>query len=110
MRIVLDAMGSDSAPKVEIEGAIQAIQEYGYEIVLVGDEAVIKSELSEYKYDPAKITLIHAPERIAMNEPAALSVRRKRHSSIVIGMDLLKRDEADEAPVPDEPTDPPEHP
>lgn len=95
MRIVLDAMGSDSAPKVEVEGAIQAIQEYGYEIVLVGDEPVIKSELSKYKYDPAKVIIVHAPERIAMNEPAALSVRRKRHSSIVVGMDLLKKDQAD---------------
>ena len=95
MRIVLDAMGSDSAPKVEIEGAIQAIQEYGYEIVLVGDEAAIKSELLKHKYDPAKVTIVHAPEKIAMNEPAALSVRRKRHSSIVIGMDLLKKDQAD---------------
>ena len=66
MRIVLDAMGSDSAPKVEIEGAIQAIQEYGYEIVLVGDEAAIKSELLKHKYDPAKVTIVHAPEKIAM--------------------------------------------
>jgi len=95
VRIVLDAMGSDSAPKVEVEGAIQAIQEYGYEIVLVGDEALIKPELSKYKYDPAKVVIVHAPERIAMNEPAALSVRRKRHSSIVVGMDLLKKEQAD---------------
>jgi len=95
VRIVLDAMGSDSAPKVEIEGAIQAIQEYGYDVVLVGDEQIVKSELSKCDYDPAKITVIHAPERIEMHEPAALSVRRKRRSSIVVGLDLLKKNEAD---------------
>ncbi len=95
MRIVLDAMGSDSAPKVEVEGAVQAVQEYGYEVILVGDETAIKAELLKYKYDAAKITILHAQERIEMHEPAALSVRRKRRSSIVVGMDLLKKNEAD---------------
>jgi glycerol-3-phosphate acyltransferase PlsX len=95
VKIVLDAMGSDSAPKVEVEGAVQAVEEFGYEIVMVGDEAVVKPELARHKYDEGKITLLHAPERIEMHEPAALSVRRKRHSSIVLGMDLLKKDQAD---------------
>jgi glycerol-3-phosphate acyltransferase PlsX len=95
VKIVLDAMGSDSAPKVEVEGAIQAAEEFGYEIILVGDEDVIKSELSKYSYDQSKISILHAPERIEMSEPAALSVRRKRHSSIVVGMDLLKKEQAD---------------
>ena len=95
MKIVLDAMGSDSAPKVGVEGAVQAVEEFGYEIVMVGDEAVVKPELARYKYDEGKITILHAPERIEMHEPAALSVRRKRHSSIVLGMDLLKKDQAD---------------
>jgi glycerol-3-phosphate acyltransferase PlsX len=95
VKIVLDAMGSDSAPKVEVEGAVQAVEEFGYEIVMVGDEAVVKPELARYKYDEGKITILHAPERIEMHEPAALSVRRKRHSSIVLGMDLLKKDQAD---------------
>jgi glycerol-3-phosphate acyltransferase PlsX len=95
VKIVLDAMGSDSAPKVEVEGAIQAAEEFGYEIILVGDEDVIKSELSKYSCDQSKISILHAPERIEMSEPAALSVRRKRHSSIVVGMDLLKKEQAD---------------
>jgi len=95
VKIVLDAMGSDSAPKVEIEGAVQAVEDYGYEIILVGDETAMKSELAKYKYDKSKITLIHAAERIEMHDPAALSVRRKRHSSIVVGMDIIKRDQAD---------------
>ena len=94
MRIVIDAMGSDRAPMVEVEGAIQAASEFGYDLVLAGDEVLIKNELKKYK-PSNKITVIHAPERIEMHEPAAISVRRKRHSSIVVGLDILKRGEAD---------------
>ncbi|MFH1189495.1 MAG: phosphate acyltransferase PlsX [Candidatus Omnitrophota bacterium] len=96
MRIVVDAMGSEMGTSVEVEGAVQAVKEYGHEVILVGDEVVIKRELD--KRGPRvhnKITVIHAPERIEMHEPAALSVRRKRKSSIVMGLELLKRDEAD---------------
>ena len=95
MKIVVDAMGSDFAPIVEVEGAIQAVEEYGYEIVLVGDEARVKEELKKHKDHSDKIKVLHAPERIEMHEPAAISVRRKRHSSIVVGMDMLKKNEAD---------------
>jgi len=95
MKIVLDAMGSDKAPMVEVEGAIQAVEEFGYDLILVGDETLVREELKKYKDYSSKIKIIHSPERIEMHEPAALSVRRKRHSSIVMGLELLKRDEAD---------------
>ena len=95
MKIVLDAMGSDSAPKVEVEGAVQAVEEFGYELILVGEEKIITEELAKYKYQSDKISILHAPERIEMNEPAALSVRRKRHSSIVMGVEILKKNDAD---------------
>ncbi len=95
MKIVIDAMGSDSAPTVEVEGAVQAVEEFGYELVLVGDETIIKEELKKFGDCSAKISTMHAPERIEMHEPAAISVRRKRHSSIVVGLELLKREEAD---------------
>ncbi|MFA6142298.1 MAG: phosphate acyltransferase PlsX [Candidatus Omnitrophota bacterium] len=95
MKIVIDAMGSDRAPGVEVAGAIQAAEEYGHDLVLVGDETAVKAELAKHKYHSSKISVVHAPERIEMREPAALSVRRKRQSSIVIGLEILKRDEAD---------------
>ncbi|MDP3804766.1 MAG: phosphate acyltransferase PlsX [Candidatus Omnitrophota bacterium] len=95
MKIVIDAMGSDSAPAVEVEGAIQAVEEYGYDLLLVGDETAVKAQLAKYKDYSNKISILHAPEKIEMHEPAALSVRRKRHSSIVVGLELLKREEAD---------------
>lgn len=95
MKIVMDAMGSDRAPVVEIEGAVQAVEEFGYDLILVGDEVRIKEELAKYGEVSSKISVMHAPEKIEMHEPAAISVRRKRRSSIVVGLELLKRDEAD---------------
>lgn len=95
MKIVIDAMGSDSAPAVEVQGAVQAVEELGHDLVLVGDEALVAKELKKYADHSDKIKILHAPEKIEMHEPAALSVRRKRHSSIVLAMELLKKNEAD---------------
>ncbi len=95
MKIVVDAMGTEAGTSVEVEGALQAAKEYGHDIILVGDEAIIKKELDKRGPSHDKISVVHAPERIEMHEPAALSVRRKRKSSIVVGLDILKRNEAD---------------
>lgn len=95
MKIVIDAMGSDNAPAVEVEGAIQAIDEYGCELILVGDEKRIAEELKKYPDRSDKLTVRHASEAIEMHEPAALSVRRKRNSSIVIGLELIKKSQGD---------------
>ena len=95
MKIVVDAMGSDHAPAVEVAGAIQAVREFGLEVLLVGDEALIKAELNKHGKVSDRISVLHAPERIEMHDPAALSVRRKRQSSIVVGLELLKEDGAD---------------
>ena len=95
MKIVLDAMGSDNAPAVEVEGAVHAVQEYGHEVILVGDETRINDELKKHSFSSDKLIVKHASEVIDMHDPAALSVRRKRDSSIVVGMDLLKKDQAD---------------
>ncbi len=95
MKIVLDAMGSDNAPMVEVDGAIQAIEEYGNEVILVGDEARVKAEIAKHGFSSDKLTVKHASEVIEMHDPAAISVRRKRNSSIVVGIDLLKKDQAD---------------
>jgi glycerol-3-phosphate acyltransferase PlsX len=95
MKIVLDAMGGDNAPAVEVDGAVQAVKEFGHDLVLVGDESRIKKELEKHGFSSDKITLKHASEVIEMHDPAAISVRRKRDSSIVVGLDLIKRGQAD---------------
>ena len=95
MKIGLDAMGGDRAPKAPVLGALMAIEQYGYDMVLIGQESVIRAELKKHKYTKGKIEIIDAPQTIEMNEPAALSVRKKRNSSIVVGADLLKQKKFD---------------
>jgi glycerol-3-phosphate acyltransferase PlsX len=95
MKIVVDAMGGDYAPDVVIKGAVSAVNEYDVEVILVGEEQKIKSLLKREKYDPARISVVHAPETIGMSESAASSVRKKRNSSIVLGINLVEEGKAD---------------
>lgn len=95
MKIVVDAMGGDYGHSVVIEGAVQAAKEYGVGIVLIGDAEKIKRELSKHKARGLALEVEHAEEAIEMHEPAAASVRKKRDSSIVKGINLLKEGKAD---------------
>ncbi len=90
MRIGLDAMGGDKAPESPVGGAVMAVNEFGYHVTLVGREHEIRGHLRDYDYPADKIDVINATQTIDMGEPAALSVRKKRDSSIVRGVDLLK--------------------
>ncbi|MFA5090926.1 MAG: phosphate acyltransferase PlsX [Candidatus Omnitrophota bacterium] len=95
MKIIVDAMGGDYAPEVVVNGAVAAAKEYGIEIILVGNEPVVASLLKKAKYDAGGISVCHAEEVIGMSEPAAASVRKKRNSSIVVGMELVKEGKGD---------------
>ncbi|MBD3427028.1 MAG: phosphate acyltransferase PlsX [Candidatus Omnitrophica bacterium] len=91
MKIGLDAMGGDKAPRSTVEGAILAAKEYGYHLTLVGPEDLINRELANHNYPADKLDVVDASEIIGMDEPAALSVRKKRSSSIVKGVEFLKK-------------------
>ncbi|MCM8770379.1 MAG: phosphate acyltransferase PlsX [Candidatus Omnitrophica bacterium] len=95
MRIAVDAMGGDYAPELIINGAIQAVKEFNLDVVLVGDKAAIEKLLKKNQYSGSHIEIFPSSEVIEMDEPPALSVRRKRDSSIVRGIELVKRNEAD---------------
>jgi len=95
MKIIVDAMGGDYAPGVVIKGAIEAVREYNTDVVLVGDEARINLLLKKAKYTGSNISVYPAQEVIGMSEPAAVSVRRKRNSSIVLGINLVKEAKGD---------------
>lgn len=95
MKIVVDAMGGDFAPGVVIDGSLEAVKEYNLEVILVGDQPKIEALLKKAKYTGNKISVRHASETIQMCEPAAASVRRKRDSSIVAGLNLVKEGYAD---------------
>jgi len=91
VRIALDAMGGDLAPKATVEGAVAAARDFGIEIVLVGDLDVVTRELTEHKAGELKITVEHAPESVAMDESPMESVLTKPHSSIHVGLEMVKR-------------------
>lgn len=90
MKIVVDAMGGDYAPKSIIDGIIEAVKEIDVNITLVGIEDRIKKELEKHHYPQGRIEIIHAPTVVGMNEPAVTSLRKKKDSSISIGINLLK--------------------
>jgi glycerol-3-phosphate acyltransferase PlsX len=95
MRIVVDAMGSDTHPGPDVAGAVQAAREFGDEIILVGDETVIKNALSEHDTAGLSIHIQHASEVIEMTDKPAEASRKKKDSSMHVGMRLVKDGEAD---------------
>ncbi|HZW81656.1 MAG TPA: phosphate acyltransferase PlsX [Candidatus Deferrimicrobiaceae bacterium] len=94
--IALDAMGSDRAPKPEIEGAIHAARNYGVRVLLVGPEESIKAELARHP-SAARLPLeiVHASEVITMEDKAVQAVRAKRDSSLRVGLRLVREGHAD---------------
>ena len=93
--IALDAMGSDRAPRPEIEGAIQAARHLGARVLLVGPESQIRAELNRYRWGaPHAIEIIHASEVITMEDKAAQAVRSKRDSSMRVGLRLVREGRA----------------
>jgi phosphate acyltransferase len=94
MRIALDAMGSDRAPAIEVEGAVGALRSLADDLhlVLVGDRTSIEAELDRYPDAPRdRVEIVHARQRIEMRESPTQAIRRKRDSSIVVGLELLKQ-------------------
>ncbi len=98
-RIVVDAMGSDEYPKPDVEGAVMAAREYGVEIILVGDEALIKPVLEKQNTSGLSIRVVHAPEMLTMDDKGlALTLKARRpnaKNSMAVGIDLVKNNQAD---------------
>lgn len=95
MRISVDAMGGDNAPSAVIEGAVYASREFCIDIILVGNKDVIISELKKYDTDKLPLFIKHTSEVVGMDEPPSIALRKKRDSSIKVGIDLVKSGEAD---------------
>src|SRR5437879_1975179 len=93
--IALDAMGSDRAPRPEIEGAIQAARHYGARVLLVGREPQIRAELERHAAAAElPLEIVHASEVIRMDDKAAKAVRSKRDSSMRVGLRLVREGRA----------------
>lgn len=95
-KVVLDAMGGDNAPAEIVKGAINAVSARNdIKVILVGQEDVVKDELAKYSYPAEQIEVVHAPEVIEMAEPPVIAIRKKKQSSMVVGMNMVKHGEAD---------------
>ena len=95
-KIALDAMGGDNAPAEVVKGAVDAVKARDdIKVFLVGQKDSVQAELEKYTYPSEQIELIDAPEVIEMAEPPVIAIRRKRQSSIVVGMNMVKQKEAD---------------
>ena len=90
VRVALDAMGGDKAPTETVLGAVQAAREYGLGVYLVGDEKVIRAELSKYDTTGLDLPVVHADEVIEMHEHPATAVRRKKNASMIVMLQLVR--------------------
>lgn len=94
--VALDAMGGDNAPSEMVKGAVEAVgKNPNVTVKLVGIREVIEKELSQYEYNKEQIEVVHASEVIETGEPPVEAIRKKKDSSLVVAMNMVKEGEAD---------------
>ena len=95
MRIIVDAMGGDNAPQAPVQGALQAIKEYGVEVVLVGRGEDILEALKQEGVNglPDGLSITHAGQVVDMHDNPATAFKEKKDSSLTVGLNLLKSGE-----------------
>ncbi len=95
-KVALDAMGGDNAPVEIVKGAIDAVNKRkDIKVFLVGQEDVVNHELAKYTYSKEQIEVVNATEVIETAEPPVMAIRRKKDSSIVVALNMVKRGEVD---------------
>ena len=96
IKVAVDAMGGDNAPAAIIQGAIDAVnEEERVKVFLVGRREIIEEELKKYNYDTARVEIVHAEEVIETAEPPVMAIRKKKDSSIVKSMNMIKEGSCD---------------
>ncbi|WP_294488520.1 phosphate acyltransferase PlsX [Anaerosporobacter sp.] len=96
IRVAVDAMGGDNAPGQIVKGAVEAVNERNdIKVFLVGREDIVNSELQQYTYNKDQIEVVQASDIITNDEAPVMAIRRKKDSSIVVAMKLVKNGDAD---------------
>ena len=95
IRVALDAMGGDRGPAANVEGAVMAARDLGVSVILVGLEEELGRHLRAHDARGLPISIRHAPEVVEMGESPSLALRRKKHSSIRVGIEMVKHGEAE---------------
>jgi len=94
MKIVLDGMGSDQYPAPEIQAAVEAARLYGDEVILTGNHDLLAPALAALKPGNLPVRIVHAPDVLEMEEKAVESSRKKPQNSMAVGLELVKKGEA----------------
>lgn len=94
MRIIVDAMGGDNAPHEIVKGCLQALETEGFEIELLGDRAKIEKCLGRENLDNKRIIITETSDEITNSDKPTEAIRKKRNSSIVVGMKKIKNQSA----------------
>ncbi len=96
VNVAVDAMGGDNAPGQIVKGAVEAVNERkDIKVLLVGKEAVLNAELSNYTYNKDRLVVVNANDVITNDEAPVMAIRRKKDSSVVVALNLVKNGEAD---------------
>ncbi len=96
VKVAVDAMGGDHAPGEIVKGAVEAANENArVKVFLVGAENRIQEELKKYSYKPEQVEIVNAAEVIETAEPPVMAIRKKKDSSIVKALQLVKNGECD---------------
>lgn len=95
MKIGMDVMGGDHAPVETVKGAIEALNHLEATMVLIGNEALINKELKKYTYDKSRVEIVATTEVIENEDNAIVAIRRKKDSSMVVGLDKVRKGEID---------------
>ena len=97
VRVVVDAMGGDNAPAEPVKAAVEAVTErQDIKVILTGKQEVIDKELAKYSgYPKNQIQVVNASQVIETAEPPVFAIRKKKDSSIVVGLNMVKKQEAD---------------
>ncbi len=91
VNVAVDAMGGDNAPLEIVKGAVEAVNESTHvKVYLAGQEAQINAELAKYTYNKDQVEVVPASEVIDMAEPPVMAIRRKKDSSMVKALNLVK--------------------
>jgi len=92
--IAVDAMGGDNAPEAVVKGAALAAEEMGIHILLVGRQDAIEAELAKVNAPAGAISILHAPDVIDTHEVPTIAIRRKKESSLMVGLKAVKEGQA----------------
>ena len=96
MKIAIDGMGGDNAPQAVVEGVVQALKEYeDIKLYITGPKDEIETELSKYTYPKDRVTVVHTSEVISPNEHPVMAIRKKKDSSLVKALNLVKEGECE---------------